>query len=415
MPAQAFTMNPNYLAMICRVRELHQVVASGRDDSPEADAIRDASDGPWLTLSEIEKERIRNLSDDLFSLTESVAGPRETNPQAHSKLLEAIEARKQGDWDRALALLRRWGSFIDAALVSYLRGSIWLEAGDSATAALFFEHSAKLQPTNGNYRAMHLYALNLANPDAALHLADGIVRDADQTPPVVVTRAAEIVFRRASRDSEPEASEFYKRMVPILESTLKRFEQDDPTAVDRSSYITTIALLGFAHERLGKLQVALDCYSRGLTVDPYNDALLVARGMVLYGTSPRAIWDFETAIQYGSSVIWPYFFVAHDHLINHRFEQCRIFCERALAMNGTNAMKSELSEWSAIAQAELRFPTDLIRASFESAIRLDPSNERARHNLDAFEAALRPAPWETRSSAAVRTSGLVEHGCAIAA
>jgi hypothetical protein len=43
-----------------------------------------------------------------------------------------VEARKQGDWERALDLLRRWGSYFDPALVSYFRGAVWLEAGDPA-------------------------------------------------------------------------------------------------------------------------------------------------------------------------------------------------------------------------------------------------------------------------------------------
>ena len=41
MAAKALTMNPNYLAMVRETRELHQLLAAGKDDSPEADAIRD--------------------------------------------------------------------------------------------------------------------------------------------------------------------------------------------------------------------------------------------------------------------------------------------------------------------------------------------------------------------------------------
>ena len=47
MPPQPFVMNPNYLAMVRGVRELHLLMAEGKDDSPEADAIRDATDAPW--------------------------------------------------------------------------------------------------------------------------------------------------------------------------------------------------------------------------------------------------------------------------------------------------------------------------------------------------------------------------------
>ena len=45
-------------------------------------------------------------------------------------------------------------------------------------------------------------------------------------------------------------------------------------------------------------------------------------------------------------------------------------------MPGSAAVKSELAEWLAISESELAFPVEIVRASFENAVRLDPSNER---------------------------------------
>jgi tetratricopeptide (TPR) repeat protein len=170
-------------------------------------------------------------------------------------------------------------------------------------------------------------------------------------------------------------------------------------------------LLGFCHEFLGENQAALGYYSKGLTVNPTNDALLVARGILLYSESPRAIEDFKLAIQQGSTLVWPYFFLAHYHVVTGQFEQCRLLCERGLEKRGSDAVKSELAEWLAISQSELGFPIDMVRRSFDASIRFDPSNERARRNFAAFEAATRPIRaglYETRTSAAVRASGLSE-------
>src|ERR1019366_7406551 len=138
------------------------------------------------------------------------------------------------------------------------------------------------------------------------------------------------------------------------------------------------------------MQAALKYYAEGLQADPDNDGLLVARGMLLYGTSLRAEADFELAIRRGSPVIWPYFFLAHHFLVNGRFQECRMLCERALEMPGSDAVKSELYEWLAISQTELGFPVEIIRKSFEAAIRLDLGNDRAQYNLAEFEAAIRP-------------------------
>ena len=166
MPAKPVTLNPNYLAMVRGTRELHQLIAAGEDDTPKADAIRDATDGPWETLSEVERNRIRYLSEDLFSLVEPSPTPQPMTPEAQAHFNQAIEAKQWGEGDRRIDLLRQWCAYIDPALVSYLRGSIWLEAGDPATAALFFEHACKNQPNNENYQTMYLQALNLADPAA---------------------------------------------------------------------------------------------------------------------------------------------------------------------------------------------------------------------------------------------------------
>ena len=72
----------------------------------------------------------------------------------------------------------------------------------------------------------------------------------------------------------------------------------------------------------------------------------------------------------------------------------------------------------AMAQAELGFPAEMVRASFDNAIRIDPSSERAKRTLAAFEAANKPITtkiWETRSASAIRTSGLAERRFAMAA
>ncbi len=410
-------MNPNYLAMVRGVRELHRLIAEGKDDSPEADAIRDSTDAPWESLSEIERRRVRNLSEDLYSLQEPIASSPPSNPQAFSKLVDAFEAQKQGDWDRALDLLRRWGPYVDPAMVSYVRGDIWLEAGDPATAALFFEHASNLQPDNDSYLGMLLHTLSLSDPDEAHRRAEAILGDPDKARPLVVAHAANIELKSLRNASGAGANERFQRLARILENTINRFEQEDLSTLDRSSYVMTITNLGLVQEFLGETQRAAESYSRGLKLAPDNDELLVARGMLLYGTSARAISDLERAVRLRSPVIWPYFFLAHDHLCNKRFEECRTLCEQALDMPGSAAVKSELCEWIAISQSELGFPAEMVRASFENAIRLDPSNERAGRNFAAFESARRRPvdDWVTRSSAAVRSSGLAERKYSMAA
>jgi tetratricopeptide (TPR) repeat protein len=415
MAPKPLTMNPNYLAMVRGTRKLHQLIAAGMDDSPEADAIRDATDGPWEALSEIERNRVRNLSEDLYSLIEPPPATQPMNHQAQSKLSEAFEARQRGEWDRALELIRRLAVFLAPDMVSFFRGRTWLDAGDIETAVLFLKHASKLQPDNGNYLAIYLYALEKVDPMAGRALARQILNDPDNNSPVVVVRAADIVFDASQSLPEVKATQQFRELITVIDRALSRIEASAEVGMDSLHYGIGVLLLAFCHELLGNTQAAADSLTRGLQQDPSNPGILGTRGIVQYGISPRAVSDLELAVRNGSTELWPFYFLAHHYLLTARFEECRKFCERVLSMNSSAAVKSEVCEWMAIAEAELGFSTDMVRASFESAIRFDSSNERAKRNLAAFETAIAMKNFETRSPGAVRSSSLAERRSAMAA
>jgi tetratricopeptide (TPR) repeat protein len=399
---------------------LHQLGKDGKDDSPEADSVRDAMDAPWNALSKAEEERAQWLSEDLYSVSEPPAATtqREMNPQAQQALNDAIEARQRGEWDRALLLLRAWRDNISPALLSYLRGSIWLAAGYPNIAAFYFWRASENDPANGSFRASYILALEKSNPDAAKKLAQDVLTDDTKHAPVVVVHAA-LILRIDFAEAITAAD--VHRLIAILERNLSRIEKDEGVASASLAYSMTVGLLGVYHAFLGNVGAAVDYYSRGLQVNPNDDDMLVSRGILQYGTSPRAITDFEYAVELRSPVVWPYVFLAHHYLLTSRFEQCRLMCETGLRMPASDTTKSHLEEWRAIAQAELGFPPESVRAAFEAALRLDPSNDLAKRNQDAFEAFLRvphTSPrvlWEQRSVAIVRQFGLAERRYSMAA
>lgn len=188
--------------------------------------------------------------------------------------------------------------------------------------------------------------------------------------------------------------------------------------MDRVSYVSTMALLGVCQEGLGNIQAAIDCYSHALQTEPRDPSLLLARGVLLYGSSPGAITDLQLAIKYGCPVFLPYYLLAHHLLVSRRYQECFAVCDRASRKDAPPSIQSELAEWTAITQAELGIRPEIVRASFENALRLDPSNDRARRNLVVFDAAVasaHSATWETRSAPAVRASGQAEQQYALAA
>lgn len=194
MEARPLTMSAAYLAVLRAYHELHRLKAAGQEGSPEADAVRDAADAPWYALTEIEKERIGGLSEDLCSITDPPKpAPRELNPQVQSRLNDAYLARQRGEWDRALELLRRSSDDIEPSFLSYLRGTIWLGAGAPRTATIFLEHALALQPDNSDYLTLLLNALLQVDPAEAARRAERVLEAPGLYKPMAVVQAANIV------------------------------------------------------------------------------------------------------------------------------------------------------------------------------------------------------------------------------
>jgi tetratricopeptide (TPR) repeat protein len=410
---QPFSDNANYQSEIRAILALHRLWLDGKGESAEADAVRDATDGHWELLSDAERKRIRGLSEDLNSIENELGGQTTTemNPQAQAKLVEALECRQRGEWDRALELYRRWGKPMAPALLSYLRASIWFEAGDAEVALVFVEHAKRLEPQDGKYWGAWLSALRAADREKALIQAEKVLRAASSFDAAVVIFAANILWESTDNLSADETLPIYTRLIPILASTLDRFEKGENVAYP--TVMLTFSLLAACHKNLGDTENALIYYSRGLELDPFNVGFLIDRGILLYGVTPRAITDFELAIQLGSADVWPYFYMAHYFVTNNRFEECRSICEQGLRKVAPPLIQSYLFVWLAISQHGLGYPTEMIRASFEKAIRADSSNDYARRNFAAFESALAgPAPyvgnWERPSASLLRTFGQEE-------
>ena len=145
MNAHPQFLSPTFDLVAKGLLALHRLGQAGGDDSPEAEAVRDSLDLPLRALSRLEYERSRWLSEDLYSVSEPLVGTysRATvpDPSIQQKLLDSTEARQNGEWDRALELLRDVRDQIAPALLGCLRGAIWLQAGNFEIAGVFFKHA----------------------------------------------------------------------------------------------------------------------------------------------------------------------------------------------------------------------------------------------------------------------------------
>lgn len=127
------------------LRALHLLISAGQGDSAEADAIRDRMDEPWRHLDEVQVNRVRGLSADLYSLEADPAHRRELavpTEEDRRKLRELSAAKERRDHDAILRLLREVEPALEPSMVANLRGTTWLELGFPEIAALFFEYAA---------------------------------------------------------------------------------------------------------------------------------------------------------------------------------------------------------------------------------------------------------------------------------
>jgi hypothetical protein len=152
-----FFDNPDFLAYVRLLRDLHTAIREGTDESEEGERIRDMMDEPGSRLSSDEITGVQGISADFYSLTDrpsEVIEPR--TAEVEEDLAEVMRARAAGNFPRALDLLRRRAEFLDPAALAFQRAQIWREAGEDSIAALFLERAIELDPGNPNYRSVVL-------------------------------------------------------------------------------------------------------------------------------------------------------------------------------------------------------------------------------------------------------------------
>jgi len=384
MPARPFPQSPAFNEVITGLLRMHHVAARHVEESQDADAVRESMTEPWSSLTTVERARIEGLSNDLYSISDlsSDSAPEPMNPQAQRKINEAYEARERGAWDNALELLRRWGKYIPAALLAYLRARIWDDGGYDQIAVLFFEQACRLDPDNEAFRVMHLATLKSTDLGRAKVISEAVLSASANHTPALVVQAADVLFGANAEMLESEAGPNYRRLIEILKPLLSRVNVS--TGDDDWQVSNILFLIAASYRWLGQTREAFDYYSRALTLDPWNEGLLISRGILAYGIYQTSNGDLEKAAKLNTQSVWPYYFLAHHLLKNNRMEECRVMCERGLGKTAPPRAQSELSEFLAISMANQGFPSLIVRQAFENAIQTDPTNSRAVDNLERY-------------------------------
>lgn len=356
----------------------------GRGDDPEADRLRDALDEPLRQCSPQERATISELSADLYL----VEGSRRPQPLAAGETLksviEAVGVVPKRDGRVLLRLLRKIPLGTPALpddVIAWGYGRSWERLGFHAAAAAFFDFAASKKP-DGNYALLALEALQQARLFAELDKRIALIEQAAAPQPSLLFKAAAVVFQRSAEvalDKQPAEFERVVKLVARVDPRIK---------VLASVRAAGMVAAGFSYDHLGKHDEALKAFDQAIADTP-TDAVYVARGFVHadHGDRDKALKDFRAALQQGTSLVWPYFYLAHDALTRQDWKLTESIASTGTAHTKSGALRAKLFEWNAIAAAMLGRPDATVRALFNFALGDDPVDETIRANLDAFEKA----------------------------
>jgi tetratricopeptide (TPR) repeat protein len=386
MSAAAVTTENAFHTCAQLLRQLHELIAAGVDDHEEAEALRARMDPLWYAMSEQERERLGGLSEDLYILAEGGAKQVDMSPQedAHwsAETAEALEGLVSGrDVDAALRCLRRPAPRSRPRyMIPFLQARCWERLGEDELALVFMTEAARLDARQAV--CVMLILERLGRHAEAAEWARRIIDDPKASAEELY-QAAATLLRPTQQQRPADARPVLESLVPVLERALRVF-LTTPVArreiQDADRYIIT--MLAFFQERLGNLQIALRLYNDGLRRYPGDAALLTFRGLALLDVDVvKALDDFARAVQAGSQVKWPHYFLAWASLRAGKYLEAWQQCLRALELpGGSDRETAQLHEWLGIALTESGQAGGWVLSNFDRALALDPDNPRIRHN-----------------------------------
>jgi tetratricopeptide (TPR) repeat protein len=384
----------------------HNLVMAGKMKEPEFDVTEERMTELWEKLDSTQRDSVKGMSSDLNWVRRKAAQApkgRKLEDVSQNDIESLVNAIQNRDWYAVLHFLRLCRPIITVPNLARLRAEAYTHLGFDEYASALYEMGLDFDPMNGSLGVLAIQAIEKTDPARALSRAERILATSIQYAPATIAMSAAMFLRHA------ESKGFLidkKRFADIIVDALKRL-QLEPVADDSRSW--TYQLAGAAFESLGDIPSALRCYDEGLKLAPDNELLLTSKGLVLYGNQTEtAVAAFLRAVKdRPSPTVWPYFFLAHYHLLRSEFNEALTFSQWGLTRATTNMVKAELLEFMAISQTELGFDDELVRPMFTQAMALDPGNSRITSNFTVFKekkAVPKLQSWKIEAERALKTS-----------
>jgi len=143
------TKDPAFREFVGLLRKLHELIAAGKEDDEEADAVRDQMDPLWAKMAPRQQELAKALSGNLYLLSEDVQKLSMSREERRAYSEEAKKVFREfadGKVTSALAFLNKPApENLPAWAVFFLLGRCWERLDELDLALLFMKKAEALE------------------------------------------------------------------------------------------------------------------------------------------------------------------------------------------------------------------------------------------------------------------------------
>ncbi len=272
-----FPDNPNYVAYERLLIELHRLIAEGKGDDEEAEAVRDQMDTPWYRLSPEEDERMGGLSADLYMLQddEIYEAYEGTQEQLRQSLSTAYHNQ---DYQGLLSLLRKGPKYIPQQGLASLRAIAYQELGHLDAALVFLRYALSHTTELGLAFDREWFQTQIVDLLMRLNRYDDAIAEVEASINYFTFQdfrfiAAHALVLCAEHVDGRTALSLYRRAAAVIESIL-----DDPAErkkLSPSLLSTAFQVLGDCYRSSGQPQKAEAAHASAIRA--VSDTILQAR------------------------------------------------------------------------------------------------------------------------------------------
>lgn len=253
--------------------DLHLLMARNEDEGSVGDVLRDQMDSPWQRMTPEEIRMVRDLSIDLYGITDPPAAlinslPREIDAQISRAL-------KSESWVWTLQIVRENADRIPRHIASFLRGYCWSRLGLHKAAAEFFRHAIELQPEQLGYRVYALCSLIYSGQErAALPLAEQWITDSSDR--LLLLTASNVLFVNAELAASEESNQLHRLAIDVTQRALQGLNAEDIGNSLHDHVVTAYLHMAMSLSHLGDLPSANAAWRQAVRLAPDSlDGILV--------------------------------------------------------------------------------------------------------------------------------------------